>query len=55
MDAATVRSMLEQQFRDASDPEKSHEMYHDDAVGETIYVAEGFEPPEWRVQWRAAP
>lgn len=22
---------------------------------ETIYVAEGFEPPEWRARWRAAP
>jgi hypothetical protein len=22
---------------------------------ESIYVAEGFEPPEWRAQWRAAP
>jgi hypothetical protein len=22
---------------------------------ESIYVAEGFEPPEWRAKWRAAP
>jgi ketosteroid isomerase-like protein len=22
---------------------------------ESIYVAEGFEPPEWRAQWRSAP
>jgi hypothetical protein len=22
---------------------------------ESIYVAEGFEPPEWRAQWRAEP
>jgi hypothetical protein len=22
---------------------------------ETIYVAEGWEPPEWRARWRAAP
>lgn len=22
---------------------------------ETIYIAEGFEPPQWRAQWRAAP
>lgn len=22
---------------------------------ETIYVAEGWEPPEWRAKWRAAP
>ena len=24
-------------------------------VRETIYVAEGWEPPEWRAKWRAAP
>jgi hypothetical protein len=24
-------------------------------VRESIYVAEGWEPPEWRAQWRAAP
>jgi ketosteroid isomerase-like protein len=24
-------------------------------VRETIYVAEGFEAPEWRAEWRAAP
>ena len=33
MDAATVRSMLEQNFEySGSDPERAHEMYHDDAV-----------------------
>jgi len=27
-----------------------------DKIGrETIYVAEGWEPPEWRASWRAAP
>ena len=24
-------------------------------VRETIYVAEGWDPPEWRAKWRAAP
>jgi hypothetical protein len=24
-------------------------------VRETIYVAQGFEAPEWRAKWRAAP
>jgi SnoaL-like domain len=124
MDAATVRVLLQQQFEHAGDPERSHEMYHQDAVlefpqsgerfegvesfrewrsqypaetsfdigeirgggdvwvveltvtydggpnnfgvsiqefrderiaRETIYVAEGFEAPEWRAKWRAAP
>jgi hypothetical protein len=124
VDESTVRAMLEQQFEHAGDPERSHEMYHEDAVlefpqsgerfvgvenfrewrsdypastsfefreirgqddlwtvelsvrydggdenfgvsilelrgdkiaRETIYVAEGFEAPEWRAQWRAAP
>jgi hypothetical protein len=27
----------------------------DKIARESIYVAEGFEPPEWRAQWRAAP
>jgi SnoaL-like domain len=125
MDAATVRAMLEDQFKYAgSDPERSHAMYLEDALlefpqsgerfegvenfrgwrseypgevsfelgevrggddvwvvelqitydggdphfgvsilelrdgkiaRETIYVAEGFEAPEWRAEWRAAP
>ena len=124
MDAATVRAMLEDQFKYAGDPERSHAMYLDDAVlefpqsgerfegvenfrgwrseypgevsfelgevrgggdvwvvelqitydggdphfgvsilelrdekiaRETIYVTEGFEAPEWRAEWRAAP
>jgi hypothetical protein len=125
MDAATVKSMLEQHFELAgSDPDRAHAMYHDDAVlefpqsgerfegvenlrewrsnypantsfefrevrgegelwvaelsitydggppnfgvsiielrddriaRESIYVTEGFEPPEWRAQWRSAP
>lgn len=124
MDAETVKGLLEQQFEHAGDPERSHAMYHEDAVlefpqsgerfegvenfrewrsqypaetnfefgeirgegdlwvveltvtydggpknfgvsvhefrdgkiaRETIYVAEGFEAPEWRARWRAAP
>jgi hypothetical protein len=30
-----------------------HEFRGDKIARETIYVAEGFEPPEWRAQWRA--
>jgi SnoaL-like domain len=124
MDAARVEAMLEQQFEHAGDPERSHEMYREDAVlefpqsgerfegvenfrewrsqypaetnfefgeimgacdlwvveltvtydkgpknfgvsvlefrdgeiaRETIYVTEGFDAPEWRARWRAAP
>jgi hypothetical protein len=32
-----------------------HEFRDDKIVRETIYVAEGWEPPEWRAQWRSAP
>jgi ketosteroid isomerase-like protein len=32
-----------------------HEFRGDRIARETIYVAEGFEPPEWRAKWRAAP
>ena len=47
MDAATVRAMLERHFEHAeSDPDAAHDMYH---------VAEGWEAPEWRAQWRSAP
>ena len=123
MDAATIKSMLEQHFQ-SGDPQASHAMYQEDAVlefpqsgerfegvenlrgwrsnypastsvefqeirghgdlwvveltiaydggpanfgvsilelrgdriaRETIYVAEGWEPPEWRAEWRSAP
>jgi hypothetical protein len=30
-----------------------HEFRGDKIARETIYVAEGFEAPEWRAQWRA--
>jgi hypothetical protein len=30
--------------------------FRDDRIArESIYVAEGWEPPEWRARWRAAP
>jgi hypothetical protein len=32
-----------------------HEFRGDKIARESIYVAEGFEAPEWRAQWRAAP
>jgi hypothetical protein len=31
------------------------ELRGDKIVRESIYVTEGWEPPEWRAQWRAAP
>ena len=31
------------------------EVRGDRIARETIYVAEGWDPPEWRAQWRAAP
>jgi hypothetical protein len=31
-----------------------HELRGDKIARETIYLAEGFEPPEFRAQWRAA-
>jgi hypothetical protein len=30
-----------------------HELRGNKISRETIYYAEGFEPPEWRAQWRA--
>jgi SnoaL-like domain len=32
-----------------------HEFRGDKVARETIYVGEGWEAPEWRAQWRAAP
>jgi ketosteroid isomerase-like protein len=32
-----------------------HELRGTRIARETIYYAEGFEPPEWRAKWRAAP
>ncbi|MGH2989584.1 MAG: nuclear transport factor 2 family protein [Solirubrobacterales bacterium] len=31
------------------------ELRGDKIARESIYVAEGWEPPEWRAQWRSAP
>jgi len=31
------------------------ELRGDKIARESIYVAEGWDPPEWRAQWRAAP
>jgi hypothetical protein len=31
------------------------ELRDDKIARETIYVAEGWDPPEWRARWRAAP
>jgi hypothetical protein len=59
MDAATVRAMLEQNFEfSASDPDRAHEMYHDDAVlefpqsGESFVGVENFR--EWRSKYPAS-
>jgi hypothetical protein len=32
-----------------------HEFRDDKIARETIYVSEGWEPPEWRAQWRSGP
>jgi hypothetical protein len=53
MDAATVRSMLEQQFEHAGDPERSHEMYRSDAVLEFPQSGERFEGVENFREWRS--
>jgi hypothetical protein len=50
MDAATVWGMLEQHFGVSI-----LELPQGKIVRESIYVSEGWEPPEWRAKWRAAP
>jgi hypothetical protein len=52
MDEATVRAMLEQHFA-ASDPDLSHEMYHDDAVLEFPQSGERFVGVENLREWRS--
>jgi hypothetical protein len=59
MDESTLRAMLEQQFEYGhSDPVRSHEMYHDDAVlefpqsGERFVGVENFR--EWRSKYPAS-
>jgi hypothetical protein len=57
MDTATVRAMLEQHFG-SSDPDVSHEMYHDDAVLEFPQSGERFVGVgnfrEWRSNYPAS-
>jgi hypothetical protein len=53
MDEATVRAMLEQHFA-SSDPHRSHEMYHDDAVLEFPQSGERFEGVENLREWRSS-
>ena len=52
MDAATVRAMLEQHFT-SGDPERSHEMYHEDAVLEFPQSGERFIGVENLREWRS--
>jgi hypothetical protein len=54
MDAATVKAMLEQHFEYASsDPDKAHEMYHDDAVLEFPQSGERFAGVGNFREWRS--
>jgi len=52
MDEATVRAMLEQHFS-SSDPDRAHEMYHDDAVLEFPQSGERFAGVENMREWRS--
>jgi SnoaL-like domain len=52
MDETTVRAMLEQHFT-SGDPERSHAMYHDDAVLEFPQSGERFEGVENLREWRS--
>ena len=54
VDEATVRAMFGQQFDYARDPERSHEMYHDDAVVEFPQSGERFAGVENFSQWRSS-
>jgi hypothetical protein len=54
MDAATVRSMLEQHFQYAgSDPDRAHAIYYEDAVLEFPQSGERFEGVENFREWRS--
>jgi SnoaL-like domain len=54
MDEATVRAMLSQHFEQAgSDPDRAHEMYHDDAVLEFPQSGERFVGLENFRGWRS--
>jgi SnoaL-like domain len=52
MDAATVKSLLEQHFG-ADEPDASHAMYHADAVLEFPQSGERFEGVENLREWRS--
>jgi hypothetical protein len=53
MDEATLRAMLEQHFEYArSDPDRAHEMYHEDAVLEFPQSGERFVGVENFREWR---
>jgi hypothetical protein len=53
MDEATVRAILEQHFEYASsDPDRAHEMYHDDAVLEFPQSGERFVGVENFREWK---
>jgi hypothetical protein len=52
MDEATVRAMLEQHFG-SSDPDVSHEMYHEDAVLEFPQSGERFDGVASFREWRS--
>lgn len=55
MDEATVRAMLMQHFEySGSDPDRAHEMYHDDAVLEFPQSGERFEGVENMREWRSS-
>ena len=54
MDEATFRAMLLRQFDQANtDPDTSHDMYHDDAVLEFPQSGERFEGVENFREWRS--
>jgi hypothetical protein len=54
MDEPTVREMLQQHFEYAgSDPDRAHEMYHDDAVLEFPQSGERFAGVENFREWRS--
>jgi hypothetical protein len=53
MDAERVRAMLEQHFT-SDDPDRSHEMYHDDAVLEFPQSGERFVGVENLREWRSS-
>ena len=54
MDATTVRATLEQNFEySGTDPERAHEMYHDDAVLEFPQSGERFVGVENFREWRS--